>query len=128
METQRFVRKNGIVNLEYHAANGACNACGAYTIVKPETRCKPATCLLCGTTQCMSNGLGNGCCKVCFYGLLPEWAGNEGVCRYKGCKEKAVARGIRGKRFVCQAHFIQQQGSNFLAKRLAERNKEWVLV
>lgn len=77
----------------------------------------------------MGNGLGSGTCSICFFGLLPGWGhGYNLKCGYKGCSAEPVARGIRGKSFVCVNHFNLQHGADYLSKRLEDRNKEWVLV
>ena len=125
----RYVSKSNINWLARHTSNSGCEACGScYGLHSGAKRCGTSTCRYCGTIQCSSNGLGNGCCKVCFHGLLPGWSGSEGICRYNGCKAEAVARGIRGKRYVCRDHAAQQFGADYLGKRLADRDKEWALV
>lgn len=121
---KRFVRKNRVVYASSH-----CRLCGScHGVVAPEIEHRGTTCMLCGTRQCMGNGLGNGCCAICFYGFLPGWSGIGGNCGYKNCRKPAVARGIRGKRGVCAEHFALQHGSDYLQKRLDSRNKEWIEV
>lgn len=87
------------------------------------------TCLWCGTPQCSGNGLGRGQCGVCYHGLLPGWSGSHAgqPCSYKGCPHPAVGRFPRMGQ-VCAAHAEHILGPEYLAARLADRDKNWVAV
>lgn len=109
-----------------------CPCCGsAYGNGARHIPCEPVACLLCGSVQCMSNGLGNGRCSVCSYGLLPGWSrtdlqGNShSTCEYARCDEPAVAF-VPGKRYACMAHAMRRVGTD-IQKSLAERDsgKGW---
>ncbi|MDO8611103.1 MAG: hypothetical protein Q7R95_11310 [bacterium] len=121
---QRYVRKDRRI---YDFST--CNLCGdAYGVIKPEIQHRATTCLLCGTRQCMGNGLGNGCCSICYHGLLPGWSGSEGICSYKNCGKVAVARGKQGKRYVCLEHAFKQFGNDVIERAKIDLLKSWVLV
>lgn len=122
---KRFIRKN---YLTWNGAVNSCRLCGSYTIVPPEVECRPTTCLWCGSRQCMSNGLGNGTCSICFHGLLPGWSGTEGkICSFKNCNQPAIARGRQGKKYVCKDH-VEHQFPGYLTARLTDRDKQWYLT
>ncbi len=61
--------------------------------------CTPVACMLCGTVQCMGNGSGNGCCRLCSHGYLPGWSRTtrQATCGYARCGLPAVAWVRRGK-------------------------------
>lgn len=44
---------------------------------------------------------------MCYSGLLYGWSGWNGICTYKNCGQKAVARG-RGRKYVCVSHADHQ--------------------
>lgn len=118
----RYVRKNRLI---YDFS--CCKLCGTGWGNYPTKQCPQTICLLCGSPQCLVNGLGNGTCGICFHGLLPGWGGNDKICSFKNCKNSAVARGKNGKRYVCKEHF-DYQFPNYLEKRLAERTMQWIMV
>lgn len=106
------------------AADG-CYLCGSRWGIDRRTNqnaCDATTCMWCLTRQCMVNGLGNGTCRFCFVGLLPGWGGNDQTCRYKNCGKEAVARGTRGKAYVCADHALQQYTSHYLEYARDPRN------
>jgi hypothetical protein len=122
----RYVRNNRYVSADSH-----CRLCGSnHGVVRPEVEHRATTCKLCGSRQCMGNGLGNGCCPICYYGHLEGWSQGFGVkkCGYKGCPNPPIARGIRGKTMVCREHLDQQQGPGFVGIRMLEREKNWTMV
>lgn len=121
----RYVQKTRRI---YHDSH--CRLCGfCHGVVRPEIEHRPATCLACGTRQCIGNGLGRGTCGICLVGFLEGWSGSQAgqACSYKGCTEPAVACGGRGKARVCFKH-IEQQRPGFLAEALAARASNWVEV
>jgi hypothetical protein len=76
---------------------------GTYKIdFKHAVACEPTECLACGARQCMSNGLGDGHCKVCYVGWLRGCSGSRGTCQRARCNEPHV--GTVRKRNVCAAH------------------------
>jgi hypothetical protein len=124
MAQERYVNKDAYI---YHDSH--CLYCGAnYGICHGEARaCRISTCLACGTRQCSVNGLSRGQCSVCFHGLLEGWSGSHSgqSCAYKGCANKAVARG-RGNKLCCLSHMEHQQ-PGFIVNAMARRDKEFVL-
>lgn len=106
-----------------------CKACGVAGLTdadggRTKIVCSPTTCLACGTTQCLSNGGGNGRCFICFYGYLPGWSQRQQSCRYSGCTEPVVARA--GAWPVCKNH-LERRKPGYTSDRLAERDKTWIL-
>ena len=99
-----------------------CAACGTFWGDYGRACCPVTTCKLCESPQCMGNGIGRGQCNICLSGLLPGWAGSEGVCGYKSCGQPAVALG-RGRKYVCYGHAVHQE----LIRDMAERDTRWVL-
>lgn len=85
-------------------------------------------CMGCGIVQCHGNGLGNGCCKVCHYGILPGWSGSSGQCSYKGCAEQGVFRHVRGKAYVCRKHASQAKIKTETLEHYAMRNAGEVIM
>jgi len=79
--------------------------------------CTPVACMLCGTVQCMGNGSGNGCCRLCSHGYLPGWSRTtrQATCGYARCGLPAVAWVRRGKT-GCFGHAMRQ-----LAEQVAEQ-------
>ena len=121
----RWVRKNRVIYQDGRIK--ACRLCGSCYGVESDGKCRPTTCLACGSVQCMSNGLSNGTCSICYHGLLPGWSGNDQKCGYKGCEEKAVARAPRGKKFCCAKHFQRAHGHP-VEEYLKDRSLFWVEV
>jgi len=66
---------------------------------------KTAKCRLCGAIVCM--GVSAKCC-VCRHGILEGFYMREDKCGYKDCICKAIAFGIRGKKYVCLYHGKRQ--------------------
>jgi hypothetical protein len=50
----------------------------------------------------MSNGLGDGHCRVCYVGWLRGWSGHRGTCQRARCSEPHV--GTARKRNLCASH------------------------
>lgn len=113
----RYVRSNSVIYRDSH-----CLYCGAHCgICKGEARaCRVTTCVACGSDQCMSNGLGNGQCSVCYVGLLPGWSRFERPCRYSGCKAQAVAQD--GKWSVCAVH-LEKRKPGYVEKQIEARDR-----
>ena len=114
----RYVRKNSQTYPDSH-----CLLCGAnYGICKGEPRrCRPTTCMACGSTQCMVNGLGRGQCVVCYVGLLPGWLGTNCTCSYKGCGQPAIARADGANRNRCRIHLERGKWAGYIEKQLTAR-------
>lgn len=108
---------------------GQCALCGSfYGVVAPRRVCETTACLACGSRQCLSRGLGNGQCGVCYYGLLPGWSGWDHPCGYKDCPHRAVARVGRGRRaYVCRGHLLRRF-PDFDARVQAVLARDWVHV
>jgi hypothetical protein len=65
-------------------------------------------CLGCGAERCFAEGLGNGRCKACHYGILPNWSGWDRPCGYKDCDGRASFAGVPGKiKRVCHGCSIR---------------------
>lgn len=63
------------------------------------------TCLGCGVVQCHGNGLRNGSCSVCHFGILPGWSSWRKQCGYKGCDKPAAFHYVPGNvKTVCHDH------------------------
>ena len=110
--------------------HSCCSICGtgwggAPGAARQGATCKASTCAACGSIVCQSHGLGNGRCPICFVGLLSGWGGNDKPCRYKGCEARAVA--ADGAWHVCAAH-LERRKPDYVAARIAERDKAWELV
>lgn len=119
----RFIRKNRQI---YDFS--CCKLCGTAWGNYPNKQCPQTICLLCGSKQCLVNGLGRGSCGICLRGILTGWGIGPNVkCNFRGCKNPPVAFGKNGKTFVCKYHF-EHQFPNFLEKRLTERAINWILV
>jgi hypothetical protein len=119
----RFVRRDRQVRPD---AN--CQLCGTRWGSSPKRRCPAVTCLACGTTQCMVNGLSNGTCAICFYGILPGWGGSDQTCGHKGCQQKAVAQVGGHVQYKCRHHL---RASNFwkgIQSALAIRSDKWMEI
>ena len=121
----RFVSKTRSIHHDSH-----CLYCGAnYGICKGEPRaCRVLTCLACGTKQCQVNGLSRGTCSVCYVGLLPPWSGTDRQCQYKGCTNRAIARVDGANRYRCSAHLERGKWAGYVARQLAERDRQWKFV
>jgi len=76
----------------------------------------------------MCNGLGRGQCSICFIGLLPGWAGSDRKCSYKGCGKPAIARADGQNPNRCAEHLERGKWLGYVAARLAERDKHWLLL
>lgn len=119
----RFVRKNRFI---YDFS--CCKLCGTSWGNYPNKQCPRTVCLLCGSEQCLVNGLGHGSCGICLHGILTGWGiGFHVECCFKGCKNPPVAFGKNGKKFVCKDHF-EHQFPGILERRLTERAIDWILV
>lgn len=118
----RWTRKDArIYDFSLCKVCGAAGGCG-------RDGCSTMTCLWCGTPQCSANGLGRGQCAVCYYGLLPGWSGSGAgqSCAYKGCTESAVIGSApRKKGKVCATHAARILGTDYVEKRLVERDRLW---
>lgn len=94
--------------------DGQCVACGSRWggDHNDQHGVEPATyCYACGTRQCMSNGLGNGQCDFCYFGLLDGWSGNgRKVCGFAHCDCQAVAV-VSGKRLACAKHLFESKSA-----------------
>jgi hypothetical protein len=97
-----------LINIAFtrYPSEGACVYCGTHWGNDKDQygrrACAAATCLACGSKQCMGNGAGNGQCSVCYIGLLPGWSGSTAQCQRARCTEQAVK--IVRKRKVCATH------------------------
>jgi len=121
---QRWVRKDRRI---YEFSD--CRLCGsAHGVVKPEIEHRESTCLACGSRQCLGNGTARGTCSVCLVGLLPGWSGTDCVCDYKGCDETAVALVDGKNRRRCRKHLERGKWAGYVDRRLAERERGWILV
>lgn len=99
MVTSRWIRKNQ--NPVFDPQQ--CPYCGSFSCSRAIAVCK-----MCGSPQCMGNGLGCGQCSICYVGLLPGWSGSDGGrCAYVRCQGEPVARG-RGRKLICKAHAEHQ--------------------
>jgi hypothetical protein len=125
----RYVRKDRRI---YDFSS--CGYCGTGYGTKPG--CRHVECPACGSPQCHGNGSGHGTCSVCLHGMLPGWSGNDRACGYKGCTHRAIARAPRVG-FVCHEHMdratVHVYGSRltlaaYVARRIADRDREWVLI
>lgn len=94
--------------------NNTCPACG---IVNSTGKlCATVkTCKLCGMIQC-GNG---GTCRFCHHGLLAGYSGHDKICDYANCNEERVARGKRGKWYVCREHLVHQFGPDAIPDEIA---------
>ena len=119
----RWVRKDRRIYEFSH-----CTYCGTAWGGYPNRQCPTSTCLACGTTQCLGNGLGHGACSVCYIGMLPGWSGTDKPCGYKGCTHRAVAFVGGVPKVACQAHLGRNGKAGHIAKHLAERTQAWVEV
>lgn len=124
MINPRFVRKDRRV---YHDAH--CLLCGScYGICKGERRvCRESHCLACGSAQCSVNGLSRGQCGICYVGLLTGWSGSDRQCDYKGCTDKAIARVEGTNKHRCSAHLERGKWAGYVAKRLQDRDRDFVV-
>lgn len=118
----RFVRRDARI---YQASH--CGYCGISYGTKSPHGCPPSTCLACGSTQCLYNGMGHGSCSICIVGMLPGWSGIPGKCGYKGCTNDAAAFAKRVGR-ACTAHFDKAGVTVYITKQMAERSRAWVAV
>lgn len=99
---------------------GECQLCGTMHGLRPGQRvCDATRCLMCGTRQCMANGLGKGACGICFVGLLVGWSGDKQKCGIKSCDERAIARASRVG-YGCREHVYYE------ANLLDRRNTQFV--
>jgi hypothetical protein len=121
----RYVRKDRRI-YDFSACR-LCGTCwGAATgAAKQGAQCAPSTCMACGSTQCQSNGLGNGRCSICYIGILPNWSGWNQDCRYKGCGKQAIA--VDGA-WPCCAEHIERRKPGYIAAHITARDYSWILV
>lgn len=117
----RYVRFNARI-----CEHSLCKLCGTAGGCSP-SGCGRVTCLACGSPQCSSNGLGRGQCSICYVGILPGWSSWQQTCGYKGCGVQAVAR-IGGLPSAVCAHHLERRKPGYIAARIAERDKGWILV
>jgi hypothetical protein len=98
-------------NVSHYSLTIGCPCCGTmYGESAQHIPCKPAECMLCGTVQCFSNGLGNGRCRLCSFGFLPGWSRPyDQRCGYAKCNAPAVAI-VTGKKLACKDHAIRKCG------------------
>lgn len=84
---------------------GECQLCGTrWGVVAPNNACDSTICLMCGSRQCMVNGLGHGACSICYTGLLLGWSnGGRRKCGYRNCENVAVSSAPRVG-FACRQH------------------------
>lgn len=120
--TPRYVRKNSLVIESSH-----CKLCGTHYGEKLGA-CPTTTCLACESRQCMENGLGRGQCGICYIGLLPGWSGTNRKCDFKDCKFDAVARADGTNRFRCKVHLERGKWAGYVAKRLMDRDRNWLIL
>jgi hypothetical protein len=122
LQAPRWVRKDVRI---YHDSH--CLLCGAcYGILRGSLRrCAEQTCLACGSKQCNVNGLSRGQCGICYIGLLPGWIGNDRQCSYQGCHERAIVRVDGANKARCRVHLERGKWAGYLAKRLAERDRQF---
>lgn len=88
-------------------------------------QCQQIACSACGAVQCHSNGLGRGCCKVCYWGRLPGWSFSHhpSTCQYKGCTEPAVYAYLPGSKHDCCLTHGRQVIERLNTKRTERRNR-----
>ena len=120
VQQKRWVRKDRRVT-----ETALCSYCGTCWGGFPNRQCPPSTCLACGSTQCLGNGLGHGDCSICYIGMLPGWSGTDRACGYKQCTQPAVAFVAGQVRVACKDHLERNGKAQYVAARLAERHKAW---
>lgn len=70
---------------------------------------KQTTCMACGRSQDMKNGIARGACGYCHVGYLAGFhvPPSQSKCRYKGCTSPAVAEDR--KWHVCKPHLAKRR-------------------
>jgi hypothetical protein len=79
----------------------------------------------------MVNGIRDGACSVCLYGILIGFSGDDHKCNYAGCDNEAVILGAPRIGHACEEHLNKCKigkitAKVFISQRLRERNIEWV--
>ena len=92
--------------------------CGTRWGVYPNRRCPRVVCPVCGTAQCLSNGLGKGVCLICQVGLLPGWSHPE------RCRCGAQAQAVWLGHSYCLEHLTDKAKATAVTN-LARRAELW---